>query len=52
MTLKAGRNEITLYNDPANSATAPGCPSPCRARLDSEWAPNLDRFEIAPVRVG
>jgi hypothetical protein len=51
VTLEAGSNEIALYNDPANSATADGCPPPCLPVLDSEWAPNLDRFEIAPVRV-
>jgi hypothetical protein len=49
--LEAGVNTIALSNDPANSATADGCPSPCLPVLDSEWAPNLDRFEIAPVRV-
>jgi hypothetical protein len=52
VTLEEGRNEITLYNDPANSATAPDCPAPCRNVLDSEWAPNLDRFEIAAIRTG
>jgi hypothetical protein len=49
--LEAGANEIALYNDPANSATAEGCPEPCMPVLDSEWAPNLDKFEIAPIRV-
>jgi hypothetical protein len=48
--LEAGVNTIALYNDPANGATADDCPSPCLPVLDSEWAPNLDRFEIAPVR--
>jgi hypothetical protein len=52
VTLEEGRNEITLYNDPANSATAPDCPAPCRNVLDSEWAPDLDRFEIAAIRTG
>jgi hypothetical protein len=52
VTLEEGTNEIVLYNDPANSATAPNCPAPCLRVLDSEWAPNLDQFEIAPVRVG
>ncbi|WP_165367484.1 CBM35 domain-containing protein [Phytoactinopolyspora endophytica] len=51
VTLEAGMNEITLYNDPANSAAAPGCPEPCMPALDSEWAPNLDKFEIAPIRI-
>jgi hypothetical protein len=51
VTLEAGTNEIALYNDPARSATADGCPPPCRPVLDSEWAPNLDRFELAPIRV-
>jgi len=31
---------------------APACPAPCRNVLDSEWAPNLDRFEIAAIRTG
>lgn len=51
VTLAAGRNEITLSNDPARGATAPECPQPCRPALDSPWAPDLDRFEIAPIRV-
>jgi hypothetical protein len=51
VTLNEGANTITLFNDPGNSATAEGCPSPCMPVLDSEWAPNLDKFEIAPVRV-
>ncbi|NDL57454.1 CBM35 domain-containing protein [Phytoactinopolyspora mesophila] len=51
VTLDAGTNEIALYNDPANSATAEGCPAPCMPVLDSEWAPNLDKFEIAPIRI-
>jgi len=51
VVLEAGVNTIALYNDPANSATADGCPSPCMPVLDSEWAPNLDRFQIAPIRV-
>jgi Carbohydrate binding module (family 35) len=51
VTLDAGMNEIALYNDPANGATAPDCPAPCLPELDSEWAPNLDRFELAPLRV-
>ncbi|TDC51051.1 cellulosome protein [Jiangella ureilytica] len=51
VTLEAGSNEITLFNDPARGATAEGCPQPCRPVLDSPWAPDLDRFEIAPVRV-
>jgi hypothetical protein len=51
VTLSAGRNEITLSNDPARGATAAECPQPCRPALDSPWAPDLDRFEIAPVRV-
>ncbi|WP_162606128.1 CBM35 domain-containing protein [Jiangella aurantiaca] len=50
--LEAGRNEITLSNDPARGATASECPQPCRPVLDSPWAPDLDRFEIAPIRVG
>lgn len=50
VTLDEGINTITLYNDPANSATAPDCPSPCMPVLDSPWAPNLDKFEIAPIR--
>jgi hypothetical protein len=50
VTLNEGANTITLFNDPGNSATAEGCPSPCMPVLDSEWAPNLDKFEIAPVR--
>lgn len=52
VTLEAGRNEITLSNDPARGATASECPQPCRPALDSPWAPDLDRFEIAPIRVG
>jgi hypothetical protein len=48
--LQPGVNTIALFNDPANGATADGCPSPCLPVLDGEWAPNLDRFEIAPVR--
>ncbi|TDD66535.1 cellulosome protein [Jiangella aurantiaca] len=52
VTLAAGRNEITLFNDPARGATASECPQPCRPALDSPWAPDLDRFEIAPIRVG
>jgi hypothetical protein len=52
VTLEKGRNQITLYNDPANSATAPDCPAPCRKVLDSEWAPRLDRFDIAATRIG
>jgi hypothetical protein len=51
VTLVKGRNVITLFNDPANGATAPDCPAPCRPVLDSGWAPDLDRFEIAPVRI-
>ncbi|WP_062357465.1 CBM35 domain-containing protein [Herbidospora yilanensis] len=51
VTLKAGTNTITLYNDPANGAKATGCPAPCIAELDSPWAPNLDRFAIAPIKV-
>ena len=50
VVLKKGANSIALYNDPANGRTATGCPAPCRPLLDSEWAPNLDRFEVAPVR--
>jgi hypothetical protein len=52
VALEPGANTIALYNDPANGATAEGCPSPCLPVLDSEWAPNLDRFQIAPVRPG
>ncbi|QSB14226.1 hypothetical protein JQS43_22360 [Natronosporangium hydrolyticum] len=52
VTLEAGTNTITMYNDPANSDTAEGCPDPCMPLLDSVWAPNLDRFELAPVRIG
>ncbi|MFD0786021.1 hypothetical protein ACFQZ8_19135, partial [Micromonospora azadirachtae] len=51
VTLKAGTNTITMYNDPANGATALGCPAPCLSTLDSPWAPNLDAFDIAPIRV-
>lgn len=50
VTLEEGVNTIALYNDPANSATRESCLSPCRPVLDSEWAPYLDRFDIAPVR--
>ncbi|RGA01959.1 cellulosome protein [Microbispora triticiradicis] len=52
VTLKAGTNTISLYNDPANGAKAQGCPAPCISELDSQWAPNLDRFDIAPIKVG
>ncbi|HEX6355815.1 CBM35 domain-containing protein [Actinophytocola sp.] len=52
VTLAKGRNVITLFNDPANGATAPSCPAPCRPVLDSGWAPDLDRFDIAPIRIG
>ncbi|TCB98403.1 cellulosome protein [Micromonospora zingiberis] len=52
VTLKAGTNTITMFNDPANGATAAGCPTPCMPTLDSQWAPNLDRFDLAPIRVG
>ena len=51
VTLEKGRNVITLFNDPANGATAPDCPAPCRPVLDSGWAPDLDRFETAPIRI-
>jgi hypothetical protein len=51
VTLEAGVNTIALYNDAANGGSADGCPAPCMNELDSEWAPNLDRFEIAPVYV-
>jgi hypothetical protein len=40
VTLEAGTNSIAIFNDPANAATD-----------DSVWAPNLDRFALAPVRV-
>ncbi|MGP3960337.1 CBM35 domain-containing protein [Nonomuraea sp. 3N208] len=52
VSLKAGTNTIILYNDPAKGAKAPGCPAPCISELDSQWAPSLDKFDIAPVRVG
>ncbi|QOC92335.1 CBM35 domain-containing protein [Micromonospora craniellae] len=51
VTLTAGTNTITMYNDPANGATAQGCPTPCMPTLDSQWAPNLDRFDLAPIRI-
>ncbi|HEY8471207.1 MAG TPA: CBM35 domain-containing protein [Natronosporangium sp.] len=51
VTLQAGVNTIALFNDPANAARADGCPEPCLPVLDSEWAPNFDRFELAPIRV-
>ncbi|NEE01704.1 LamG-like jellyroll fold domain-containing protein [Phytoactinopolyspora halotolerans] len=51
VTLQEGTNTLVLYNDPAQSATAEGCPSPCMPVLDSEWAPYLDKFEIAPIRI-
>jgi hypothetical protein len=41
VTLEAGSNSIAIFNDPANAATD-----------DSVWAPDLDRFTLAPVRAG
>jgi hypothetical protein len=48
---QAGEHTIALFNDPANSATADGCGRrACRCSI-ANGHPNLDRFQIAPVRV-